>query len=341
MEQLEAELEAEFGRLQLQMNDGGFILNYSQQPYPEGMTTSRVPLMAIVMPLILCIWEKLEIYDVTATMSNRSSNTVCTSVTSTNHHDFLAPGRDVFVILKIAIEQAFCICMEKFHCKMDSRKKMGKFRNLKWLFLLIKLRLGQSHLKSQEHPGLHHGPPEEGSPSLHQLGAECSSESSRNDNQTLHHLAPKRLTVDLSGGPLDIEWRENDYHIYMTGPAELVFYGSVPVDNGDSEEPKITPEQAVRLCDRNFGIGADGVIFALPGINGTDYTMQIFNSDGSEPGKFFEVYSFLIWCCSFTVHIGAGLIVSEIQEDRKNLFKSSPRITLKCVCGSGAGAMQH
>ncbi|KAL8504627.1 hypothetical protein ACS0TY_015983 [Phlomoides rotata] len=106
------------------------------------------------------------------------------------------------------------------------------------------------------------------------------------------------------------------------------------VDNGDSEEPKITPEQAVRLCDRNFGIGADGVIFALPGINGTDYTMQIFNSDGSEPGKFFEVYSFLIWCCSFTVHIGAGLIVSEIQEDRKNLFKSSPRITLKCVCGS-------
>lgn len=39
----------------------------------------------------------------------------------------------------------------------------------------------------------------------------------------------------------------------------------------------------MRLCDRNFGIGADGVIFALPGINGTDYTMRIFNSDGSEP----------------------------------------------------------
>ena len=39
----------------------------------------------------------------------------------------------------------------------------------------------------------------------------------------------------------------------------------------------------MKLCDRNFGIGADGVIFALPGINGTDYTMRIFNSDGSEP----------------------------------------------------------
>lgn len=39
----------------------------------------------------------------------------------------------------------------------------------------------------------------------------------------------------------------------------------------------------MKLCDRNFGIGADGVIFAMPGINGTDYSMRIFNSDGSEP----------------------------------------------------------
>lgn len=45
----------------------------------------------------------------------------------------------------------------------------------------------------------------------------------------------------------------------------------------------MTPEQAVKLCDRNFGVGADGVIFVLPGVNGTDYSMRIFNSDGSEP----------------------------------------------------------
>lgn len=55
------------------------------------------------------------------------------------------------------------------------------------------------------------------------------------------------------------------------------------VDNRTSMEPCLTPEQAVRLCDRHFGIGADGVIFALPGQAGTDYTMRIFNSDGSEP----------------------------------------------------------
>lgn len=55
------------------------------------------------------------------------------------------------------------------------------------------------------------------------------------------------------------------------------------IDNRASSEPIVTPEQAVKLCDRHFGIGADGVIFALPGTNGTDYTMRIFNSDGSEP----------------------------------------------------------
>mmetsp|Transcript_35769 Transcript_35769/g.79599 ORF Transcript_35769/g.79599 Transcript_35769/m.79599 type:complete len:225 (-) Transcript_35769:429-1103(-) len=35
--------------------------------------------------------------------------------------------------------------------------------------------------------------------------------------------------VDLPGGPLMIEWRESDNHIYMTGPAELVFAGAVHV----------------------------------------------------------------------------------------------------------------
>lgn len=55
------------------------------------------------------------------------------------------------------------------------------------------------------------------------------------------------------------------------------------MDNRNSSEPKVTPEQAVKLCDRNIGVGADGVIFVLPGVSDTDYTMRIFNSDGSEP----------------------------------------------------------
>ena len=35
--------------------------------------------------------------------------------------------------------------------------------------------------------------------------------------------------VDLPGGPLQIEWREGDNHVYMTGPAMHVFAGTAQV----------------------------------------------------------------------------------------------------------------
>lgn len=55
------------------------------------------------------------------------------------------------------------------------------------------------------------------------------------------------------------------------------------VDNRQQANPCLSPEQATVWCDRHFGIGADGVIFALPGQGDRDYTMRIYNSDGSEP----------------------------------------------------------
>jgi diaminopimelate epimerase len=55
------------------------------------------------------------------------------------------------------------------------------------------------------------------------------------------------------------------------------------IDNRSTAEPWLSADQAVQWCDRHFGIGADGVIFALPGQGGADYSMRIYNSDGSEP----------------------------------------------------------
>jgi diaminopimelate epimerase len=37
------------------------------------------------------------------------------------------------------------------------------------------------------------------------------------------------------------------------------FCAKAQVDNRSQEEPLVTSEQAVALCDRNFGIGGDGV----------------------------------------------------------------------------------
>jgi len=43
----------------------------------------------------------------------------------------------------------------------------------------------------------------------------------------------------------------------------------------------LSAREVIRLCDRHFGIGADGVILALPSAN-ADCRMQLLNSDGSE-----------------------------------------------------------
>ena len=55
------------------------------------------------------------------------------------------------------------------------------------------------------------------------------------------------------------------------------------IDNTKQSSPIFTPEEAMKICNRNFGVGGDGVIFAMPGTDGCDYTMRIYNSDGSEP----------------------------------------------------------
>jgi diaminopimelate epimerase len=37
------------------------------------------------------------------------------------------------------------------------------------------------------------------------------------------------VTIHLRGGDLEIEWREEDNHVYMTGPAEEVFEGTIEI----------------------------------------------------------------------------------------------------------------
>ncbi|EGJ29173.1 diaminopimelate epimerase [Moorena producens 3L] len=99
------------------------------------------------------------------------------------------------------------------------------------------------------------------------------------------------------------------------------------IDNRDDPKPRITSEQALQLCDRNFGIGADGVIFALPGQEGTDYTMRIFNSDGSEPemcgngirclAKFLADLEGANHKTHYRIHTLAGVIIPELKDDGK------------------------
>ena len=96
------------------------------------------------------------------------------------------------------------------------------------------------------------------------------------------------------------------------------------IDNRHSAEPILTSEQAVKWCDRNFGIGADGVIFLLTEANG-EHRMRIFNSDGSEPemcgngirclAKFMQDLNIPTTGSKYQIQTGAGLIVPQMDAD--------------------------
>ena len=54
----------------------------------------------------------------------------------------------------------------------------------------------------------------------------------------------------------------------------LYVYGEVPSD---------VANLSIRLSDRHFGAGSDGMIFITPAASpAADFTMRIFNADGSE-----------------------------------------------------------
>jgi diaminopimelate epimerase len=93
---------------------------------------------------------------------------------------------------------------------------------------------------------------------------------------------------------------------------------------GADDSLGLTPERIQRLCDRRFGIGADGLILALPPQGGGELRMRIFNADGTEP----EMCGNGIRCLarfladsdgdlpgrSWQVETLAGVIVPELQE---------------------------
>jgi len=96
------------------------------------------------------------------------------------------------------------------------------------------------------------------------------------------------------------------------------------IDNRRSNEPYLSPELAIKYCDRHFGIGADGVIFLLPD-SGDTYRMRIFNSDGSEPemcgngirclAKFMQDLEILALENSYSIQTNAGIMGVKLNAD--------------------------
>lgn len=99
-------------------------------------------------------------------------------------------------------------------------------------------------------------------------------------------------------------------------------------------------ESAVAVCDRHFGIGADGLVVLLPS-EVADFKMRIFNSDGSEAEMCGNVtrcmarYAYengLTDKTKITLETAAGLIKPEVlftdgKIDRVRVDMGEPRLT--------------
>jgi diaminopimelate epimerase len=115
----------------------------------------------------------------------------------------------------------------------------------------------------------------------------------------------------------------------------------VLIDNRSQVTPLLTPAQSAQICDRHFGVGADGVIFLLPAAADTDYAMRIYNSDGSEP----EMCGNGIRCLArfiadlegtgstnprYRIHTLAGVITPQLRPDGQvTVEMGQPRLLAK------------
>ncbi|HDL63935.1 MAG TPA: diaminopimelate epimerase [Proteobacteria bacterium] len=106
------------------------------------------------------------------------------------------------------------------------------------------------------------------------------------------------------------------------------------VDNPD-DNLNLHPEQIRFLCDRHFGIGADGIITVDPSER-ADLKMRIFNSDGSEPEmcgngiRCFAIYARdhgLVQGNEMTVETLAGIMRPRIVGDRVIVDMGPPELT--------------
>ena len=105
---------------------------------------------------------------------------------------------------------------------------------------------------------------------------------------------------------------------------------------------------ARRLCDRRFGVGADGLLIVEPSER-ADYRMRLYNADGSEAtmcGNGIRCVARYLWehhcpdAGSLAIETGAGVRrVHRLSERQFRVEMGTPKIMPTLECGSYASAL--
>ncbi|AUS99714.1 diaminopimelate epimerase [Nostoc sp. CENA543] len=88
----------------------------------------------------------------------------------------------------------------------------------------------------------------------------------------------------------------------------------------------LTPEKIKIICDRNFGIGSDGILFGPLPSNTAKFALRIFNPDASEAeksGNGLRIFSRYLWDMGwvneepFSIETAGGIVQSVITDAGK------------------------
>ncbi len=100
------------------------------------------------------------------------------------------------------------------------------------------------------------------------------------------------------------------------------------VINPKDTSKNLTSEQIKKICHRNFGIGSDGILFGPLKSEKGQFSLRIFNPDGSEAeksGNGLRIFSRYLWDMQlvkeevFTIETLGGLVRSLILDNGKTV----------------------
>jgi diaminopimelate epimerase len=96
----------------------------------------------------------------------------------------------------------------------------------------------------------------------------------------------------------------------------------VVIKEADVSGP-LSPRQIERICDRNWGVGSDGILLLVPAWAGADFGLRILNPDGSEAeksGNGLRIFAKYLWdhgqtrAPTFTVDTKGGRVECQCHE---------------------------
>lgn len=106
--------------------------------------------------------------------------------------------------------------------------------------------------------------------------------------------------------------------------------------NPDDVGSQLTSSQIRLICDRNYGVGSDGILFGPFETPEGDISLQIFNPDGSEAeksGNGLRIFSRYLWDRSmvherpFTIMTAGGKVMAQVHKGGRNVTVDMGRVS--------------